>query len=102
MSACNMPRVAFPHVPALRYLGDEHLAGSAFAGAHRPVHIAVPDLRGLRAHPVDSAHRLPERPAVARPHAGTEAKYSPQPWRAGAPRGNRGARSLTPHVISPR
>src|ERR687890_97641 len=73
MSACNMPRIAFPHVPALWYLGDEHLAGGALAGANRPVHIAVPDLRGLRARPVDSAHGLPERLAVASPHAGTKA-----------------------------
>src|SRR5215213_3055559 len=57
----------------LWFLGDEHLAGGALAGANRPVHIAVPDLGGLRARPVDSAHGLPERLTVAGPHAGTKA-----------------------------
>src|ERR687897_2587380 len=58
---------------ALWFLGDEHFAGGAFAGAYRPVHVAIPDLRGLRPSPVDPAHRLPQRLAVARPHPGPEA-----------------------------
>src|SRR5215213_2327919 len=58
---------------ALWFSRDEHFAGGAFAGAYRPVHVAVPHLRCLRASPVDSAHRLPKRLAVARPHSGPEA-----------------------------
>src|ERR687897_1953305 len=58
---------------ALWFSRDEHFAGGSLAGAYRSVHVAVPDLRCLRARPVDKAHGFPQRLAVARPHAGPEA-----------------------------
>src|SRR5919112_356152 len=57
---------------ALWFSRDEHFAGGSLAGAYRSVHVAVPDLRCLRASPVDKAHGLPQRLAVARPHPGPE------------------------------
>ena len=58
---------------ALWFSREEHFAGGALAGAYRSFHVAVPDLRCLRASPVDTAHGLPQRLAVARPYAGPEA-----------------------------
>src|SRR5215210_6979312 len=56
-----------------RTSGGKHFAGGPLAGAYRSVHVTVPDLRCLRAGPVDTAHGLPQRLAVARPHTGPEA-----------------------------
>src|SRR5215211_5357044 len=58
---------------ALWFSREEHFAGGALAGAYRSVHVAIPDLRCLRPRPVNPAHRLPKRLAVARPHSGPEA-----------------------------
>src|SRR5215211_9329617 len=65
-----------------RTSGVEHFAGGPLAGAYRPVHVAVPDLRGLRARPMDAAYGLPQRLAVAGPHARPEAPpvASPTPF----------------------
>src|SRR5919112_3912752 len=64
---------SFRMYQALWFSRDEHFAGGALAGAYRSVHVAVPDLRRLRAGPVDTAHGLPQRLAVPRPYAGPEA-----------------------------
>src|SRR5215210_2146184 len=56
-----------------RTSGGKHFAGGPLAGAYRFVHVTVPDLRCLRAGPVDTAHGLPQRLAVARPRTGPEA-----------------------------
>src|SRR5918999_557841 len=64
---------SFRMYQALWFSRDEHFAGGALAGAYRSVHVAVPDLRRLRAGPVDTAHGLPQRLTVARPDAGPEA-----------------------------
>src|SRR5215208_8532981 len=58
---------------ALWFSREEHFAGGALAGAYRSVHVAIPHLRGLRARPVDTAHGLSKRLAVACPHSGPKA-----------------------------
>src|SRR5689334_23860748 len=46
------------------------LGGDAFAGAHRPVHVAVPDRCRLGPGPVQEADGLAQGPAVFGPAAG--------------------------------